>query len=394
MVLEGTYPPDVRVAKEARALATEHDVALLCLGDSRGRERVEDLDVVRFPWDDFFVAERAVNRANYLLRSYAPLWHREIRSFADAEAVDVLHVHDLPLVDTAARVADERRVPLVADLHENWPEAIRQYRTEKDALPRALDTAKRPIRRIKRAERRAMGSDAVLTPVEEGREHNLRDCGAPPGRVHVVGNTVDLEHYDTDPDPIAFDGSDGFVVSYVGSFGPHRGLETLVDALPRLREQVPDATLLVVGSGSDRYERALRERVRRKGVADAVTFTGWVDFEDVPRYVAASDVPTVTHRDTPHTRTTVPHKLFQYMALGKPVLVTDVGPLGRIVENEDCGEVVPPDDPVVAADALARLATDTDRAAELGANARRAVEREYNWAADAQVLRRVYRSLD
>lgn len=394
MVLEGTYPPDVRVAKEARALATEHDVSLLCLGDARERERVEDLDVVRFPWEDFLLAERAVNRANYLLRSYAPLWYREIQSFAATEDVDVLHVHDLPLVDTAARVADERRVPLVADLHENWPEAIRQYRTEKDPLPRALDTLKRPIRRIKRAERRAMASDAVLTPVEEGREHYLRDCGAPPGRVHVVGNTVDLDHYDTDPAPIDFDGSDGFVVSYVGSFGPHRGLETLVDALPRLREQVPDATLLVVGSGSDRYERALRERVRREGVADAVTFTGWVDFDDVPRYVAASDVPTVTHRDTPHTRTTVPHKLFQYMALGKPVLVTDVGPLGRIVGNEACGAVVPPDDPIAAADALARLANDPDRAAALGENGRRAVAERYNWAQDARVLRRVYRALD
>jgi glycosyltransferase involved in cell wall biosynthesis len=393
MVLEGTYPPDVRVRKEARALADDHELSLLCLGDGDDpdRETVEDLAVRRFEWTAQSLPARAVNRALYLFRSFAPLWYRRIDRFAADRELDVLHVHDLPLVGTAMRVADDRELRLVADLHENYPAAVRQYRAEKSRPDRLRARLLRPISRVEAAERAAMAADAVLTPVEEGREHYLEDCDADPDRVHVVGNTVDLSAFDLDPEPADVDGE--FVVSYVGSFGPHRGLETLVDAMPALARAVPEARLLLVGSGSDRYERSLRERVAERGVADRVTFTGWVDFEDVPGYVAASDVCTVTHRRTEHTETTVPHKLFQYMALARPVLVTDVGPLGRVVRESDCGAVIADGDSEGAAEALTGLAEDPERARTLGVNGQRAVHARFNWARDAERLRAVYRAL-
>jgi len=391
MVLEGTYPPDVRVRKEARALADEHDLSLLCLRDGDPeRETVEALDVHRFEWNARSLPARAVNRAFYLFRSFAPIWYRRIDRFAAERDLDALHVHDLPLVGTAMRVARERDLRLVADLHENYPAAVRQYRAEKSRLDRLRARLLRPIGRVEAAERAAMDADAVLTPVEEGRDHYTEDCGADPDRVHVVGNTVDLSAFDLDPEPADVD---GFVVSYVGSFGPHRGLETLVDAMPALARAVPDARLLLVGSGSDRYERGLRERVAERGVADRVTFTGWVEFEAVPGYVAASDVCAVPHRRTEHTETTVPHKLFQYMALARPVLVTDVGPLGRIVREADCGVVVADGDGEGAAEALAGLAGDPERARRLGENGQRAVDARFNWARDAERLRAAYRSL-
>lgn len=303
----------------------------------------------------------------------------------------MLHVHDLPLVRTGLWVARSLGdVQVVADLHENYPEAMAQYRSERSLFERLQGRVLRPISRIKRAEREAVEqADALVTVVEEAREHYIEDCDGDPDSIHVVSNTVDLDRIDAmDRTPVPDDVPDGFVVSYVGAFGPHRGLETLIRALSETPDEV---SLLLVGAGSKESDRRLRALAESEGVADRVTFTGWVDFADVPRYIAASDLATVPHRETGHTATTVPHKLFQYMALETPVLVTDVGPLGRIVRETESGVVVPPEEPAAAAATISGLVGQD--LSDYGEHGRRAVEEEYGWTRDAERLRDVYDGL-
>ena len=396
MALRKFFPHDVRVEKEARALAAAgHDVSLLCLGrpDEPTREQVGPIDVHRIHRRERYSAPyRTYKTVRYLLTLHDIIWDEELAAFVDRVDADALHIHDLPLVRTGLDVADRRGLPLVADLHENYPEAAKQWRKGM-ALPRkTVQRTFTPISRLKRLERDdVQRADHVLAITEEGRDHYINDCGAGPDTVHVVSNTVELETF-ADTTPIeGFD--DEFVVSYVGSFGPHRGLETAIKAMPALVDAVPNARLLLVGSAEeDVYEQSLRDLVADLGIEDHVTFTGWVDFEQVPGYMAASDVCFVLHRENPHTATTVPHKLFQYMALSKPVVVTDVGPLGRIVREYDAGRVI--DDGAVdeMATAVAELADDALRA-RLGANGRRAVEETYNWQADADTLLDVYDAL-
>ena len=162
--------------------------------------------------------------------------------------------------------------------------------------------------------------------------------------------------------------------------------------MPAVVDRVPNARLLVVGNG-EKYRRRLESLVSDLGVSDHVTFTGRVPFDDVPSYIAASDVCLVPHQSTGHTETTVPHKLFQYMAMSRPVVVTDVAPLRRIVRNTDAGMVVRPDDPAGFALAFVELATDEARARELGENGRRAVEETYNWERAGEALCECYRKL-
>lgn len=397
MLLRSTYPDDVRVLKEARALVADgHDVHLLCLAredtPEPATERVGPLTVHRIPYRDRYnVIERTYKTARFLLTLSDVIWRAEIDQFVDRLGVDVLHVHDLPLVRTASEVAAERELPLVADLHENYPEAARQWREAMSQPRRGIQRTFTPIRRLKALERDCIRrADHVLAITEEGRRHYIDDCGAHPESVTVVSNTVDLDHFDDTATPIAgYD--DEFVISYIGSFGPHRGLETAIDAMPSIVDRVPNARLLLVGAaGEEAYDAELRKRATETGVAERITFTGWVDLEAVPRYVAASDLPIVLHRDTPHTATTVPHKLFQYMAVRKPVAVTDVGTMGRIVRDGNAGIVVPADDVVAFANEVVDLANDSKRAAELGRNARSVVESRYNWSFDAATLRDVY----
>jgi glycosyltransferase involved in cell wall biosynthesis len=342
---------------------------------------------------------RALATLRYLLTTVQPVWADQLRAVHDERPIDAIHVHDLPLVATGHRVAEDIGAAVVADLHENYPEALRQWRRMYD-LQTVVRNKKvlaehllRPVRRYERIERRCVQrADRVLTPCREGGRHYVDDCGAEPDSVAVVGNTVDRTHYDTDAE--AMPGYDEFTVGYVGKYAPHRGLESVVEAFADVRDAIPEARLLVVGApGGEAYGRRFDRFVERVGVRDAVTFTGWVDFEEVPRYVAASDVCLVPHARTPHTETTIPHKLFQYMASATPVLVSDVQPLERVVSETDAGLVATADDPESFAEALVRLGEDSRLRTRLGANGRRAVESEWNWERDARRLVETYASL-
>jgi glycosyltransferase involved in cell wall biosynthesis len=260
--------------------------------------------------------------------------------------------------------------------------------TPTDAVERLFS----PVWRLKRLEQGCVsGADRVLAVVKEGKDHYVEDCAADPGDVYVAPNYVDTEEFPGgDVTPAAVDGE--FVMLYVGTIGGrHRGLETVIRALPSVRERVDDPRFLVVGTGP--YTDRLRAVSRRLGVADLVTFTGWVDFEELPGYVAASDVGLVPHRNNLHTATTIPHKLTQYMAVGTPVITSDVVPLERIVTDARAGLVFPAGDPDGLAEVAVELAEAPEQKARLGATAREAVKTTYNWATAGIAVRALYDDL-
>jgi glycosyltransferase involved in cell wall biosynthesis len=401
MLLPGDYPPDVRVRKEADALrAAGHRVTVVCRGPT-DRPRRETLDGVRVVRLDRRsrrgrLAEAASAAVN-LGTAVHPRWLLALRRVNQVRPIDAVHVHDLPLAGTALAARRLLRVPVVLDCHENYPAAVAQWRrATRRSLRGWLKRRAFPLRRWRALERRWVSrADHVLAVVDEARDHLVDDCGAAPGDVTVVSNTVDLAGFDAAdthlPDDLPRPDPHTFTVGYVGGFGPHRGLDTAVRAVAL--DDDPDTHLLLVGGGGGTTEADLRDLIAERDVDDRVTITGWVDFAHVPGYVAACDVCLVPHARTEHTETTVPHKLFQYMALRRPVVVSDVAPLARIVRETDAGVVVPADDPAALARAVARLRDDPGERRRLGANGRAAVETRYNWARDAARLRTVYAEL-
>lgn len=433
MVLGGSYPPDIRVRKEANTLIEAgHDLSLLCRGNSTDppTEIVDGMRVRRLfrrtP------PERMTGFTSTLINlgvGVNPRWvhalDQEIRAGADA-----IHVHDLHFVRTALAATANRDVSVVADLHENYPEAVRQWRRRWDGestytrISHQLKRTMMPISRLKWLERSCVArADRVLTVCKEGKTHYVTDCGANPDSVYEISNTVDLNQFDTlltggedegtrhkSPTPQRDGGAhnnggernwdrpsdmpEGVVATYVGRLGVHRGLETVLEALAH-RDDTTDTPIqvVIVGPDDNANADALRAHARELGVSDHLFFTGWVDFEDIPKHMVASDVCLVPHASTPHTETTIPHKLFQYMAAARPVLVTDVPPLKRIIEQTNAGIVTPAGDPGAMADALQKLGTDPRYADMLGENGRQAVEEQYRWEHDVETLRGVYRDL-
>ncbi len=171
-------------------------------------------------------------------------------------------------------------------------------------------------------------------------------------------------------------------------------MDTAIKAMPKILEEIPNSKLLLVGGdGSSKYEKKIREMCKDLEIKDNVVFTGRVDFRLVPSYIASSSVCLVPHNVTEHINTTIPHKIFQYMIMRKPVIVTDAKPLKRIVEETNCGIVIPSGSYEKMAEAVIRLYTNREYARKLGENGRKAVEEKYNWGEMRKRLLDVYNRL-
>jgi glycosyltransferase involved in cell wall biosynthesis len=175
----------------------------------------------------------------------------------------------------------------------------------------------------------------------------------------------------------------------VGGLQAGRGLEETLYGMHEFRRH-GKAYLTVLGEGPTRG--ALESLSNQLGLNNHVKFVGWVDPISVPKYICSSDVGIVPHIVTEHTNTTIPNKLFDYMAFARPVLSTNADPMQRIVNQERCGFCYHSGD---IADFVHKLCilSKVDNRAVLGMNGYRAVINRYNWKKDSTVLRTTIESI-
>lgn len=169
------------------------------------------------------------------------------------------------------------------------------------------------------------------------------------------------------------------VVGYAGHLYPWKGVDTLVRAIAL----TADMRALIVGGHPGEGDRARVEQLARDlGVDARVTITGHVPPAEVPHRLAAASIlalPNVSSAIS--ARYTSPLKLFEYLALGRPIVASDL-PSIREVIGPDSAMLVPADDAPAWAGAFATLASDPIRAASLAAAARRLAP-GYTWTARA-----------
>ena len=398
------FPPDIRVQKESMALSRAgHDVFVLTYATSARQRPVE--------WDESSgctvvrvgPAPRDISVSNLALKLLLPSRRHQtmVRDFAERFEIDALHVHDLyavaPGVAVSGRSRSDASIPVIADLHENMPAAERAYRSGKRPAKRFLSGLIHNYRWMRWRESRLLQRcDRVIVVVPEAEER-VRSFGLEPTSVAVVSNTEDETTFDCSRwavDQGHAPNTKRRLVSYIGGIGPHRGLDTAIRGFAEAHAVDDELRLQIVGVRSDREVQSLRAMIRQLGVCDAVVLTPWVPSEDVPQLIADSWVCLVPHNDFEHTQTTVPHKLFQYMLCGRPVLVSDCRPLARIVNETGSGAVFRAGDSASFAERLLWMSGQTEVVAEMGRKGQAAAGSSHSWRQDAERLLELYRSIE
>ena len=390
MVLDHPFPPDIRVENEALSLIKAgFEVALLSVApdDRPARETYRGIRLFRHRLHkEVRNKMRGLAGTIPLLTGYLD---RRIRKVFNEYPFDALHMHDLYLFGGGVRAGRRLGVPVVGDLHENYVEALKHYAWS-TRFPGKLFVS---IPRWERLEKRWVNAvDRLVVVIEEAAERNLA-LGVDPSTLTVVPNTIrraDFEGYAVEQDLVEAVRSD-LTIIYTGAFDVHRGLASVLRAMPLVLDAHPGACLVLVGDGRIRPElEALADRL---GIAAHVRFEGWQPQARLKSYILGSDLCLVPHLKTVHTDATIPHKLFHYMYLEKPVIVTDCRPLRRIVDEAQAGLVYPSGDAEALSEALLTLAADPEAAHAMARRGRAAVLERYHWEATVQGLVAMYEGL-
>jgi glycosyltransferase involved in cell wall biosynthesis len=382
-VWDAEYPWDVRVEKISQVL-TEAGHAVHIVARNRSAdsvtERLPEGMVHRLaPWR---WTPRWLNAVSMFPAFFNPRWIRAIARTARGVRADVILCRDLPLAIPAILAGRNLGIPVILDMAENYPAMLQSQR---DAGPRRLtDVLVRNPALARLVERWVLPRvDGVLVVVEESRARLIAE-GLAPERVTVVSNTPPLgrlveSRVVQEPRERA-----PLRIVYLGLMEGVRGVRVLLDAAALLARQGILFQLTLYGDGKDLLR--LRAQARALGLTESqADFRGRVSNAHALAALSAMDVGVIPHVADESWHTTVPNKLFDYMAAGLAVVTSDARPAARIVRETGAGFVYQHSDASELARALAALA---DREVRLACASRgqAAVRETYHWEQDSERL--------
>jgi glycosyltransferase involved in cell wall biosynthesis len=319
MIVHSHYEEDPRVRREAESLvASGRPVLVLGLrlpgqpetGELAG-VRIRRLDVQRHQGAGIGVYLREY--VAFFVRSgwTAVRLHRRER-FA------LVQVHSLPdLLAFAVLPLRIAGVPLILDLHEAMPEFFRTR------FPGASNRLTHGLLLLQ--ERLSIGISSITLSVNTAMRDRLVRLGVSPAKLAVVINSPSLARFDASAHPRRAFRADGSLrLIYTGGLTPTYEVDLAVRALATIARERPDldARLGIYGRGDT--EAALRALSAELGIAERVTFHGRIPIDDVPAAIASADIGLAPTGRDPFTDLTLSGKIYEYAAMGKPVVASDL----------------------------------------------------------------------
>jgi glycosyltransferase involved in cell wall biosynthesis len=368
MLLHGGFPMEVRVAAEVRAAVSagfDVDVIALRRPGELAYEEAEGARVFRLPLSHAQGTGAGRVALEYL--GFTVLAGLKAARLAARRRYDIVQVHNPPdFLLVAALGPRLRGAHVILDVHDLATDMFAMRFEGR----RGFGLVDRVLRVIER--RAVRWSDAVLT-VHEPYRQELIARGANADKVTVVLNTLDERVL---PDDAVDPAADGFRIVYHGTITPHYGVQLLVEAGAALLESLPDLRLELYGEGD--ALAGIIESGRTLGLEDQLTSIPHLPQREVLRAVRGASVGVVPNLPTTLNRFALSTKLFEYVALGIPVVCADL-PTIQSYFSPDEVMFFRAGDSGALAKAIEAVASDPAAAAARAVAARRRYE-QYTWS--------------
>jgi len=314
MIVFSSYPADPRPRRAAEALLREGmSIDLICEADDRlpQREKLASLDVTRIPIRHYRggALSYAYQYSTFITISALVLAWRTLR-----KRYDLIYVHNMPdILVISALIPRLFGARVILDQHDPMPELMMTIFNKSET-----SLAVQLIRRLEKWSIACV--DRVITVNEACRKiFSARSCSAE--KVAVIMNSPDSDifRYRAAGSYPVRSSFAPFVMMYHGSLVERNGLALAVDALARLLLTVPEAELRVYGKSTP-YLEAVMEKVREMGLEKNVSYRGGRKLEELVGEIEACDVGVIPNLRNSFTDINTPTRIFEYLALGKPVI--------------------------------------------------------------------------
>jgi glycosyltransferase involved in cell wall biosynthesis len=283
---------------------------------------------------------------------------------------DAIVCHDLEILKAGVTAKKKLNVPLFFDAHENWPEMVKENSSFEARIFANME--KKLLKHVTHSY--TYGDDLTEKYKKMGFSATTL----------FNSKSIDSVKHINEAEVVRFKRGLGltdsdFIVGFAGSVNLENGIKQTLDCLPNLPEDI--RYLVVGGSGREEDLTAAKNYAQKKGVEDRVIFTGRVKSKEMLELIATFQIGTALFQPlSPNHVARVPNKLFDYMALSVPMIVSDFPNMKTIVvEKSKCGVAVNPMDVKWITQAITHFHKHRDEAKEKGANGRRMFETVYSW---------------
>ena len=391
MILDAPFPPDPRVENEAVSLVENgHEVFLFCLkyADEKASDTINGIQVRRYSSNTF---EYKLSALAYTIPLYSVIMQKKIAKFIRETNIEALHIHDMRIAGAVYKVNVNFNLPIVLDLHDNMPEVMKLYPHLQKFPGKYLISPKKWKQKeeefIKKANKVIAVSPefidtlAVRLPLEKDK-------------LVLVPNTIRktfFEDYKVN-ETIIKKYKSNFVILYLGDTHLRRGIQTAIAALVKLKDTIPEIKLVIVGKNTT--DIILRKQVKDLQLEQFVDFEGWQNVSLFQSYILASEICiSPLHRNLQHD-VAYANKIFQYMSLAKPLLVSDAIAQRKLVEKVACGLVHKERDFEDFSNKVVTLYKNKPLRIALGESGKKFVQNEFSWEETSKKLINLYNNME
>ncbi len=267
---------------------------------------------------------------------------------------------------------------VMLDVADLWPEVVVEVGGVRSGTTRKI--------LVQMARVTSTLCDYVTTITDTINEKTL-ELGLAPGKVQVVEMSIDTGFYSPNKSAKQRNAYPGkFIAEYSGILARKYDFETLIQAARILHAKTDDILILIRGDG----ERRKLVQELSYGLTNVVVLTEIVTPDVVVDFLNSADVLLCPLKDSMEAARGVPSKVLEYLSVGKPVICSGRGETVRLIESEQVGLVVPPENPAALAEAIHRLFRDSPARQRFSERARKLAEGEFSWQKTTEKIEALY----
>ncbi|MEA3391958.1 MAG: glycosyltransferase [Candidatus Marinimicrobia bacterium] len=389
MVLERQFPFDERVEKEALSLIeNDHTVYIISFNYDKlpAYELYKGIHIIRFS-----ISRKAYNKLSPLHRLqpfYKWIWIVNIKRFLKRHKIDVMHIHDLPLANVGYYFKKRIGCELVLDQHELWSETVKHYRHYNTFIGKIVRVLScwSVYEKIQ-----FKHADKIITVEEPIKQWYVEHIGVPEEKIIVAPNTPIKKQIDD----LKLEGQkhkDRFTLYYAGKIDVNRYIGSIIQALALLSVDIPEIKFNIAG----KFAKGCDPRViaEKFNVSQYVNYFGELSYVDMMSYMKQADLCiSLLPVNSEELNRTIVTKIYQYLQLEQPMLVSRTKYIKQFVESNELGWVVDETNPKSIADKIAYLYEDKTAMGQASINAAK-IKDKYVWEKTIQDLIDYYGKLE